>query len=286
MWQAIAEQINNELDEHFEIEHKSQLAGGNINIAYHISGKGQQYFVKINQREQLEQFETEVLSLQALHHAHCIKVPGVICAGQTLDKAYLVLEYLPLSSETVSGWRQLGQQLAVLHRQHEQAMYGFDWDNMLGNTPQPNKWQANWSSFFSEQRIGWLLQLLLEQGFGFGNIDVLVEQCRQRLQHYQPEPSLLHGDLWRGNVGFIGETPAVFDPACYYGDREADLAYTTLFGRFPENFYQAYQELYPLDKTYTERRDLYNLYHVLNHAYLFRGAYLVQAQEMIKQLFH
>ena len=285
MWQAIAEQINNELDEHFEIEHKSQLTGGNINIAYHISGKGQQYFVKINQREQLEQFDTEVLSLQALHHANCVKVPKVICAGQTLDKAYLVLEYLPLSSETVSGWRHLGQQLAMLHRQHEQAMYGFDWDNMLSNTPQPNKWQPNWSSFFSEQRIGWLLQLLLEQGFGFGNIDMLVEQCRQRLQHYQPEPSLLHGDLWRGNVGFIGETPAIFDPACYYGDREADLAFTTLFGRFPENFYQAYQELYPLDKSYTERRDLYNLYHVLNHAYLFRGAYLVQAQELIKQLF-
>ena len=258
MWQAITEHINSELECDFQLEHKQQA----------------------------EQFETEVLSLQALQQAHCIRVPQVICHGQTLDKAFLVLEYLPFAGETVTGWRNLAQQLALLHKQHEQAMYGFDWDNMLGSTVQPNKWQSNWSSFFSEQRIGWLLQLLLEQGFGFGNIDQLVEQCRQRLQHYQPPPSLLHGDLWRGNVGFIADSPAIFDPACYYGDREADLAYSTLFGRFPEAFYQAYQELYPLDKAYSERKDLYNLYHVLNHAYLFRGAYLVQAQELIKQLFH
>ncbi|MDP5141519.1 fructosamine kinase family protein [Rheinheimera baltica] len=286
MWQAIVEHINSEQDGQFDIEQKQQLTGGNINIAYHISGKGQQFFVKINQREQLEQFESEVLSLQALQQANCIRVPASICTGQTIDKAFLVLEYLPLSNETVPGWRNLAQQLALLHKQHTQAMYGFDWDNSLGTTAQPNKWQANWSSFFSEQRLGWQLQLLLEQGFGFGKIDSLVEKCRQRLQHYQPPPSLLHGDLWRGNVGFVTDSPAVFDPACYYGDRETDIAFTTLFGRFPEQFYQTYQEIYPLDKTYTERQDLYNLYHVLNHAYLFRGAYLVQAQEMIKQLFY
>jgi fructosamine-3-kinase len=286
MWQVIAEHINNELENQFDIEHKAQLTGGNVNLAYHISGKGEQFFVKINQREQFEQFESEILSLQALQQAQCIKVPTVICAGRTIDKAFLVLEYLPLAGETDAGWQQLAQQLALLHKQHDQAMYGFDWDNVLGSTTQPNKWQANWSSFFSEQRIGWLLQLLLEQGFGFGKIDQLVEKCRQRLQHYQPPPSLLHGDLWRGNVGFIGDSPAVFDPACYYGDRETDIAFSSLFGRFPEQFYQCYNELYPLDKAYEERKDLYNLYHVLNHAYLFRGAYLVQAQDVIKQLFY
>ncbi|MBZ9611773.1 fructosamine kinase family protein [Rheinheimera maricola] len=286
MWQAIAEHINSELDIDFYLEQKQQLSGGSINLAWHISGAGQHFFVKINQREQAEQFDTEVLSLQALQQAQSITVPKVICNGHSLDKAFLVLQYLPFQGETEAGWRNLAQQLALLHKKHDQAMYGFDWDNMLGATVQPNKWQSNWSSFFSEQRIGWLLQLLLEQGFGFGNIDQLVEQCRQRLQHYQPAPSLLHGDLWRGNVGFVGDNPAVFDPACYYGDRETDLAYTTLFGRFPEPFYQVYQELYPLDKAYSDRKDLYNLYHVLNHAYLFRGAYLVQAQELIKQLFH
>lgn len=286
MWQAIAEHINSELDIDFQIEQKSQLTGGSINLAWHISGQGLHFFVKINQREQLEQFETEALSLQALQQSHSIRVPKLICSGQTIDKAFLVLEYLPLGGETTNGWQDLAQQLAQLHKQHDQAMYGFDWDNMLGSTPQPNKWQANWSSFFSEQRLGWILQLLLEQGFGFGNIDQLVEQCRQRLHHHQPAPSLLHGDLWRGNIGFTGDTAAVFDPACYFGDRETDLAYSTMFGRFPEDFYQSYQQYYPLDDAYSDRKDLYNLYHILNHAYLFRGTYLVQAQEMIKQLFH
>lgn len=286
MWQAIAEHINSELDTDFTIEQKHQLSGGSINLAWRISGNGQDFFVKLNQREQLEQFETEMLSLQCLQQMHCIRVPSPVCFGQTVDKAFLVLEYINLHGESVAGWHNLAQQLALLHKQHDQAMYGFDWDTALGKTAQPNNWQSNWSSFFSEQRLGWLLQLLLEQGFGFGNIDYLVEQSRQRLHHYQPAPSLLHGDLWRGNVGFNGDSPAVFDPASYYGDRETDLAYTALFGRFPDEFYQSYNAFYALDSGFTERKDLYNLYHVLNHAYLFRGAYLVQAQEMIKQLFY
>ena len=285
MWQAIADHINNELDIKFHIEHKQQLSGGDINLAYKLTGQGQHFFVKINQREQIEQFETEALSLQSLRQRHCIRVPSVIGSGQTIDKAYLILEYLPLIEENPNGWRQLGQQLALLHKQSSQAMYGFDWDNMLGKTPQPNKWQSNWSSFFSEQRLGWQLQLLLEQGFGFGKVDVMVEKTRQRLQGYQPVASLLHGDLWRGNVGFTAQTAAVFDPASYFGDRETDVAYSTLFGRFPDSFYSSYQEVFALDSSYEERKDLYNLYHVLNHANLFRGAYLVQAQEMIKQLF-
>ncbi len=285
MWQAIADSINSELDIDFNVDEKTQLTGGDINLAFKISGNGRDFFVKINQREQLEQFETEALSLRTLRQHHCIRVPDVICYGQTLDKAFLVLEYLPLVKESINGWQQLGQQLALLHQQHEQAMFGFDWDNAIGRTPQPNKWQSNWSSFFSEQRLGWQLQLLLEQGFGFGNIDYLVEQCRQRLVHHQPAPSLLHGDLWRGNVGFLAGSPAIFDPACYYGDQEADVAFTGLFGRFPDAFYQCYQQFNKLPDGFEQRKDLYNLYHVLNHAYLFRGTFLVQAQEMIKQQF-
>lgn len=286
MWQAIAEHISSELDIDFSIEHKQQVSGGDINLAYHISGNHQDFFVKLNEKEQLEQFISEAMSLQSIRQRHQIQVPAVISYGQTLDKSFLVLEYLPLIKEHDDGWEGLGHGMASLHQDSGQAMYGFDWDTCLGNTSQPNKWQSNWSSFFSEQRFGWLLQLLLEQGFGFGKIDQLVEQCRQRLNHYQPEPSLLHGDFWRGNVGFTPAGAVIFDPASYYGDREVDIAFSTLFGRFPERFYQSYQQQYPLDKHYEERRGLYNLYHVLNHAYMFRGSYLVQSQDMIKQLFY
>jgi len=286
MWQSIAEQISTELDIDFQITDKASLNGGSVNLAWHIQGQGRQFFVKLNQRERLEQFENEQWSLQKLAQQGAIRVPEVICVGQTLDKAFLVLEYLPLQMETELGWQQLGEQLAALHARHEQAMFGFDWDNFIGLTVQPNQWQSNWSSFFSEQRLGWQLQLLAEQGFGVGNIDKMVEQSRQLLAHHKPLPSLLHGDLWRGNVGFTAEGPVVFDPACYFGDREADVAFTGLFARFPEAFYQSYQAVYPLHEGYQQRKSLYNLYHVLNHANQFRGSYLLQAQELIKQLFH
>lgn len=286
MWQSIAEHISRELDIDFIIEEKTTLSGGTVNVAHRISGKGYTFFVKLNQRERAEQFENECWSLQKLAQSKTVKVPKVICYGQTLDKAFLVLEYLPLVSESETGWVLLGEQLAHLHKNHDQAMFGFDWDNQVGLTTQPNQWQSNWSSYFSEQRLGWILQLLLEQGFGFGNIDTLVEQCRQKLVHHKPKPSLLHGDFWRGNVGFISDTPVIFDPACYFGDRETDIACSSLYGRFPDSFYQSYQQHYPLADGYNERKALYNLYHVLNHAHLFRGHYLIQAQELIKQIFY
>lgn len=286
MWQIIAEHISRELAIDFQVEHKTTLSGGSVNISHLISGNGYQFFVKLNQRAQLEQFENEQLALQKLAHYSHLRLPKVICVGQTLDKAFLVLEYLPLQADNSEGWMQLGQQLAEMHQRHDQAMFGFDWDNQLGVNDQPNQWQSNWSTFFAEQRLGWQLQLLHEQGLDFGNIDALVEQCRQKLASHKPKPSLLHGDLCRGNVGFLAATPVVFDPASYFGDREVDIAYSSLYGRFPESFYQSYQSTYPLDEGFSERKALYNLYHVLNHANQFRGNYLTQAQELIKQLFY
>lgn len=286
MWQSIAAQIQQELDIDFHITEKHVLNGGSVNLAWHIQGSGQQFFVKLNQRERLEQFANEQWSLQKLAQQDVIRVPKVICHGQTLDKAFLVLEYLPLQTESTLGWQQLAEQLAKLHARHDQAMFGFDWDNYIGLTVQPNQWQNNWSRFFAEQRLGWQLQLLAEQGFGFGNIDTMVEQARQLLAQHKPQPSLLHGDLWRGNIGFLADSPVIFDPACYFGDREVDLAYSHLYGRFPESFYQRYEEVFPLSEGYQQRRMLYNLYHILNHANQFRGSYLLQAQDYIKLLFH
>ena len=76
----------------------------------------------------------------------------------------------------------------------------------------------------------------------------------------------------------------IFDPATYYGDREVDLAMTELFGGFPEDFYAAYRAAFPLDGGYAVRKDLYNLYHVLNHLNLFGGGYLAQAERLIESL--
>ncbi len=296
MWQAIADHISAELQQDFQISHKQQLPTHSGNLLYQIQGQLQssplraepgqhrQFFVKLNQREVLDSFATEALSLQAISQRHCLRTPQVICPGQTLDKAFLVLDYLPLSSEHPYGWQALGHQLAFLHQADDQAMYGFDWDNYLSATLQPNQWQANWSTFFSEQRIGWLLQLLAEQQQQFGNIDLIVERVRQRLHGHQPKPCLLHGELMRSNIGFLSEVPFVFDPACYFGDRETDLAFAGWLEPLPEAFFQSYQQVYPLPEGFLERKDLYNLYHLLHHAYLRGGRYSWQAKEYIQQL--
>ncbi len=284
MWQAIAEHISAELQQDFRIEHKQQLQTHSDNLLYQIRGSDQQFLLKLNHRGVLDSFETEALSLGFMQHRHCVRLPQVICAGQTIEKSFLVLEYLPLTSDHPYGWQALGHQLAFLHQADDQAMYGFDWDNYLSATLQPNQWQANWSSFFSEQRIGWLLQLLAEQRQVFGDIDKIVERVRQRLHHHQPRPALVHGECWRGNVGFLGEAPVLFDPACYFGDREVDLAFAELFNPLPQAFFNAYQQVYPLPDGFTSRKDLYNLYHLLHLAYLRGGRYAWQAQEQIQQL--
>ena len=102
---------------------------------------------------------------------------------------------------------------------------------------------------------------------------------------YEPKASLLHGDLWSGNYGYLNNgEPVIFDPAVYYGDRETDIAMTELFGGFPAEFYTAYNEAWPLDKGYQQRKNLYNLYHILNHFNLFGGGYAMQAENMMDQL--
>jgi hypothetical protein len=283
MWQALAEQISAELQTDFQIEQKQQLPTHSGNMLYRLSGKGMEFFVKLNQREVLDSFETEALSMHALMQRQCMRLPKVICAGQTLDKSFLVMEYLPMANAHPYGWQALGHQLAFLHKADDQAMYGFDWDNYLSATLQPNQWQSNWSTFFSEQRIGWLLQLLAEQHQQFGDIDKIVERVRQQLHGHQPKPALLHGELVRGNIGFLSEVPVVFDPACYFGDREADLAYAQMFDPLPDVFFAAYHQVYPLDEGYSERKDLYNLYHLLHHAYIRGGRYSWQARDFIQQ---
>ncbi len=161
-------------------------------------------------------------------------------------------------------------------------------DNWIGRTPQPNGWQHDWIAFRREQRLGFQLQLAAQNGFG-GALQRDGEQLLARLDGlfdgYVPVPSLLHGDLWGGNHGFLADgTPVVFDPALYVGDRECDLAMSELFGGFAADFYAAYRASWPLDAGYAVRKTLYNLYHILNHANLFGGGYAAQAARMTAAL--
>jgi fructosamine-3-kinase len=179
----------------------------------------------------------------------------------------------------------MGHQLAAMHRAVTNQGFGWSRNNTIGSTPQINTWMDNWADFFAEQRIGFQLRLAQRRGGNFPETNRVVDAVREQLADWQPQSSLLHGDLWSGNGAISRDgAPIIFDPATYYGDRETDLAMTELFGGFPTAFYAGYNEAWSLDRGYSQRKSIYNLYHILNHFNLFGGGYGNQAKTIIQQL--
>ena len=274
----------------FTLRSSTPVGGGSINEAYRLEGTdGSRYFLKLNDAQHLPMFIAEVSGLNAIAATNTIGVPRPIAHGSAGRQSYLVMEYLELSLH--GDTKLLGEQLAALHR-CEGNSFGFAQDNFIGTTPQPNGWpseiKGNWIDFWRENRLGFQLRLAAQNGYG-GQLQRLGEKLLDALpmffDGYTPQPSLLHGDLWSGNHAYLPDgAPVIFDPATYYGDRECDLAMTELFGGYPADFYAAYRSAYPLDAGYSMRRDLYNLYHILNHANLFGGGYARQAEQMMQRL--
>ncbi len=285
MWQAISSQLSETLMFSFDIAEKTRLNGGEINDCYMISDGEQRYFVKTNKRDCLSKFQIEAESIRVMRESNSVFVPELILTGKTKDSAFIVLNYLPTKPlDDGKNSYKFGQQLAKLHAWGEQKEYGFDQDNYIGTTLQPNKWERKWARFFAEQRIGWQLQLMREKGVNLVNVDDFTQIISNRLSGHQPKPALLHGDLWHGNVANSVFGPICYDPACYWGDRECDIAMTELFDGFQPEFYQGYESVLPLDINYEQRKDIYNLYHLLNHYNQFGGHYLEESEQMIKQI--
>lgn len=262
------------------------VGGGCINNATILSAGKLSYFVKHNASARLDMFIAEAEGLCALAATETVRVPTPICWGIAGDAAFLVLEYLALAGAGPAAQSELGQQLARMHRTVG-AQYGWHRDNTIGATLQRNTGGQNWIDFFRDQRLGFQLELAGEGGYSRlrARGERLLSALEKFFEHYVPAPSLLHGDLWGGNVGQTGNgAPVVYDPAVYFGDRETDMAMTELFGGFSESFYRSYEDAWPLDTGYKMRRTLYNLYHVLNHLNLFGGGYLAQVEQMIDRL--
>jgi fructosamine-3-kinase len=284
MWHYIGQQISQQIQQKFNCDEVRQVTSGDSHRAFTVSDGKQHFFIKINEKLHLANFNGEVEGLEHLTSTELFKIPKVICTGTVSDHSFLVLEYIQIESGTKDNWFQFGQNLAQLHKNHTQKMYGWQEDNFIGLTVQPNCWQNNWSVFFSEQRIGFILQLLLEKGHDLADIDRVVNTVKSLLKGHHPKASMLHGDLWQGNTGFHKGQPVLYDPAFYFGDRETDLAMSELFGRFPDPFYQGYSDKWPIDADYLFRKPVYQLYHVLNHALLFGGHYLNSARSTLKNL--
>ena len=287
LWNAVAQRLSAATGQSFAIRKRQALSGGCINQAWKISDGERAFFVKIHAAAGLAMFEAEAAGLTELAASQTVRVSKPVSWGSAAGLAWLALEYLPLVKKETQGMVRLGQQLAALHRPL-QPYFGWRRDNTIGSTLQRNTPSDNWIEFWREQRLSFQLELAAKNGYGGGlqrQGEALLVRLAGLFVSYQPTPALLHGDLWSGNAGAtVDGEPVFFDPAVYYGDREADLAMTELFGGFPACFYAAYREAWPLDAGYVQRRMLYNLYHVLNHLNLFGGGYLAQAERLIAQL--
>jgi fructosamine-3-kinase len=258
------------LREALKIGAAAPVGGGCIHECYRVEIGGRSFFLKTNDESHADNFVSEADGLAALRSAG-MRAPEPVSHGTAGGKAYLLLEFLVLQGKR--DFAALGRMLAEAHRAPG-PRFGWSRDNYIGATPQANGWCDDWAEFWRERRLRPQLALAERNGF-----DLRFDE--DPLGNHSPRPALLHGDLWSGNAGFTQEGPVVFDPAVYYGDREADLAMTELFGGFPREFYEAYEETYPLDAGYRRRKHLYNLYHLLNHLNLFGAGYLSQVKETL-----
>lgn len=287
IWNTISQHIFETIGVRFSVRNRRTIGGGCINTACVIQDYDLEYFVKLNSAASVDMFVAESAGLVEIVNSQTIRAPRPVCFGTAGEASYIVMEYIVPGTPGKDSYTTLGQQLAAMHRViHPQ--FGWQRDNTIGSTPQINTCSGDWIEFWRDQRLGYQLKLATRNGYGRqlqSQGDQLLQQFPVLFTDYRPEPSLLHGDLWSGNYAVDSDgNPYIFDPAVYFGDRETDIAMTELFGGFPAQFYQAYEEIFPLDEDYHVRKKLYNLYHILNHLNLFGGGYLGQARQMIDSL--
>ena len=253
----------------------TSVGGGDINAAARVETDEARYFVKWNAHPRPQMFAVEARGLQLLAQANALRVPRVVALIE--QPPALVLEWIEVGVNKQSAAEELGRGLVQQHRVVGQS-YGLDHDNYIGANPQPNPPARSWIEFYRDQRLGAQRELAQQNGTLTSErarrLDRVMTHLDRWIDKTQVIPSLLHGDLWGGNYLIDAQgRPVLIDPAVYYGDREAEIAFTELFGGFSARFYAAYNEAWPLDRGYADRRDLYNLYHLLNHLNLFGEGY-------------
>jgi len=250
---------------------------------------GRLLFLKLNDASRHDLFVGEKRGLELLRATATIRVPAPLATGIEDGIAYLLLEGLSLRGGGGPGGDEaMGERIAALHDWHPpEPRFGEERDNHIGATPQPNGWYGSWAEFFVERRLRHQFALANTRGGGFS--DATVTRClavvRDVLVERDPSPSLLHGDLWGGNAAFLDEgEPVVFDPAAYFGDGEADIAFTRMFGGFGPGFYRAYRTRHPAPAGVERLHAIYNLYHLLNHFVLFGGGYAESAKRTMREI--
>ena len=278
--QALSLQFNRSV----EMYDFKSVAGGCINYSACIDTSMGHFFVKINDPDLYpDMFEKEARGLELLASTKTINIPKTINHGIAGKYSFLVLDYVQPSSRNDDFWEQFGASLAEMHKRHGHC-YGLDHDNYIGSLKQSNNQHDDWTVFFVEERLKRQMKLAFNNGYLNVSHDRQLENLFKELHNIFPKepPSLLHGDMWSGNF-IIGEDgyACVFDPAVYYGNRESEIAFTALFGGFDEAFYKGYNAVYPLEKDFESRKDIYNLYPLMVHLNLFGTSYLSRIESIL-----
>lgn len=267
------------------VERLTEVTGGDINQAWHVGTSVGEFFVKTNKTlryPSLFRLEAEALSL--LESTQTIRVPRVIKADDNSDPPFLMLEYVERGAISENTFREAAHQLAALHRVTN-GYFGFDDHNYLGTLLQTNTPMERFPAFFLQCRLLPLARQACRLGLAPAGLITKIERFGSQLPALIPDepPALLHGDLWGGNLmADRSGAPVFYDPAVYYGHREADLAMTHLFGGFPARFYQQYHQAFPLVSGWEKRLKYYNLYPLLVHLNLFGRGYLSKIEEILR----
>jgi len=269
-----------------------ELSGGCIHHVQEIRlNDGSAVVAKTNSAAHLGMFHEEADGLGALAKTETVLVPRSLAVIESDGAAVLLMTAIKHGSVSEGAWKRFGEELADLHQTEAGTRYGFQTDNHLGTTTQPNTWCDDWVQFNAEHRLGHQLDLAGKRGMLHTNETEQIQRVIDTLENHiprRPKPALLHGDLWSGNAlptdEGDGERIAVIDPACYIGDGWADIAMMKLFGGFPDGCYQAYEANVSDRKQLDTRIVVYQLYHVLNHVNLFGRSYVGQAMSLVEKL--
>ena len=280
--QQVEQSLSEKLGEDVKVLSSGTLGGGCINNASKLETTKGNFFLKWNSDSEKNMFLREAESLQELRIAAKseLVVPEVFAAKE-IDETpgFLVLEMLDSDSPSSDTDEILGRGLATIHL-HAAEKFGFHNNNYCGSTLQDNSWKKSWVEFFRDNRLRFLLNLIQQERPLSSSQTKVYDKLLEKIPVLIPddsEPVLIHGDLWSGNYMLTSNGPALIDPASYYANREMEMGIMTMFGGFSQQFYSAYNEVNPLPAEWRDRNRLYQLYHVLNHYYLFGGGYGQQA---------
>lgn len=284
-WQLFEKTLSEDMSADINIESVDPVSGGDTSRAFQIKTNQADLFVKLNNPDYEHMFRLEWSGLIEIASSASIRTPQPVTVGRTQNAAYFVMEYMEFVDKL--DQQAAGKAIADLHHL-EHTRFGWDQNNFIGKSVQHNEWHADWAEFYWNCRLDPQLEAAVELGHTI--LENAIEPLRLKtmtlLEHHSVEPSLLHGDLWYGNIATSIEADVVlYDPAVYWGDPETDIAATKLFGGFTDDFYDAYYQDVPLQEGADTRLPLYQLYHWLNHLNMFGASYLEQCLNCISELY-